>query len=92
MTTNDPHEFFKFCGKYHVAPDTSPEQMASDAACFLDSAEAIVNALIEGFVPAVSVEDQSMIFGVRHFVVMAKNLCQAVQTELQQERTSEATS
>lgn len=32
MSTKEPREFYKFSGIYHIAPDTSPEDMAGDAA------------------------------------------------------------
>jgi hypothetical protein len=81
--TEQGREFFKFSGAYRIAPDTSAEDMSSDAACFLDSAEAITNKLIDGFGHNVSLEDQSMIFAIRHFVTMAKNLCMAAHEELE---------
>lgn len=83
-------DFYKFAGTYHVSSDTSAEDMASDASCFLDSAEAMVNSLIDGFSADVALEDQSMIFGIRHFVSMAKNLCQAVQSDLEHSRRMSA--
>ena len=85
-TQQQGREFYKFAGTYHVSSDTSAEDMASDASCFLDSAEAMTNKLIDGFSADVPPEDQSMIFGIRHFVSMAKNLCQAVQNDLEHSR------
>lgn len=80
------HKFFQFSGTYNVSLDTSTEAMAIDASCFLYSAEAMLNKLISEFSENVSLEDQSMIFGIRHFVEMAKNLCEAVQTDLEKAR------
>lgn len=76
------HDFFEFAGSYYVAQGTSAEGMVSDAGCFLDSAEAMVNKVIDTFGHDVPPDDQSMIFGIRHFVTMAKNLCIAAHEEL----------
>jgi hypothetical protein len=83
VATTQDREFFKFAGTYCIAPGMSAEKMASDAACFLDSAEAMVNKLIDGFSADIALDDQSMIFGIRHFVTMAKNLCEAVQFDIE---------
>ncbi|MBE1159637.1 hypothetical protein [Dyella acidiphila] len=84
--TDNARKFFQFSGTYNVSSDTSAESMASDASVFLDSAEAMLNKLILGFCADVPLEDQSMIFGIRHFVEMAKNLCEAVQADLERAR------
>jgi predicted transcriptional regulator len=81
-TPQQGHEFFKFAGSYYVSLDASAEEMVGDAGCFLDSAEAIVNKVIDNFGPDVQPEDQAVIFGIRHFVTMAKNLCIAAHGEL----------
>lgn len=83
---DDARKFFQFSGTYNVSSDTSTEAMASDASCFLDSAEAMLNKLIAEFGVDVPLADQSMIFGIRHFVEMAKNLCEAVQADLERAR------
>ncbi|GLQ98337.1 hypothetical protein [Dyella mobilis] len=79
-------KFFQFAGTYNVSSDTSAEAMASDASCFLESVEAMLNKLILGFSSDVPLEDQSMIFGIRHFVEMANNLCQEIRADLERVR------
>jgi hypothetical protein len=86
MSTEKSREFYKFSGTYHIAPDTSAEDMAADAACLLDSAEAIIGAVIDDFGPNISLQDQAMIFGVQHFVAMAHNLCNEVKADLEDSR------
>ena len=80
---DNARKFFQFSGSYYVSSDTAVVAMASDASIFLDSAEVMLDKLIAEFSVDVPLADQSMIFGIRHFVEMAKNLCEAVQADLE---------
>ncbi|TAN01981.1 MAG: hypothetical protein EPN40_01925 [Rhodanobacteraceae bacterium] len=83
VATEQGREFFKFSARYCIAPGASAEDMASDAACFLGSAAAVVDSLIDSPENPTSIPDQERLFAVRHFVRMAENLCMAVKGDLE---------
>ena len=77
-------QFFEFSGSYCVAQQTTTDGMASDAASLLECAEAMTQRIIDCPSGNLSTGDQAILFGIKHFITMAKNLCESVQSDLEQ--------
>lgn len=78
--------FFSLNANYLISPDATLEDVTSDASCFLESAQAGVQAVIDGIgdpgsqMAANPGDAVSLLFGVLHQVQMARSLANAAQT------------